>query len=338
MMLTVSSGNAERCPTCRAGALRTLRTADELSGDAAWTAGFFTSALPGVSGGMLKDTAVFTRSRRAYLIYCQKCGTVMRRELEPYSREEVLYRDDAYDDELLDDMRRRFLKAYEGDRDWLMGLPLEPGARVLEVGSYVGAFLEFARQAGWRAVGIDPGRQIVDYARRLGGEVLHAPFSATAVRRELEDVRFDAVWILNCFEQLPNLASALRDVRELLKPHGLLVIRTPSGDFVRLLYRLRAQRLARTLMAGTNLGGVPYARCLTKRSLESLLLAHDFTDIAVRGHEPSSLAATAFRQTWLRSGRARKLLYAGSTAATGRYCHPWMYATARRDNRHGHSH
>jgi SAM-dependent methyltransferase len=144
---------------------------------------------------------------------------------------------------------------------------------------------------------------------------------------------FDAVWIPNCFEQLAEPpASTLDRVRRLLRPRGLLVLRTPTADFVSLAYRCPAP-VGRLLLSGSNLTGVPYLRCYSEPALRQLLEGAGFTRIAARGRFPTSLAASAYGSTPLAIRSVRDPLFGLVSRLRRRLCFPWMDVTARRPPR-----
>ena len=90
---------------------------------------------------------------------------------------------------------------------------------------------------------------------------------------------FDAVFVMNCFEQLPDPAVTLRGLRRLLRDDGSLVIRTPDADFVR-----DAHTPALRATAGrTGVLGVPFVRCLSSHALDEMLRAGHFQPVASRG-------------------------------------------------------
>ncbi|HEU4887047.1 MAG TPA: class I SAM-dependent methyltransferase, partial [Thermoanaerobaculia bacterium] len=104
---------------------------------------------------------------------------------------------------------------------------LRSGARVAEVGSYVGGFLSTARDWGWNAIGVDIGSDTSRFSRALGFEVRSLPLEECGFERE----SFDAVFIWNCFEQLAAPRVTLAEVHRILRPFGVLVIRVPDADF-----------------------------------------------------------------------------------------------------------
>jgi len=101
-----------------------------------------------------------------------------------------------------------------------------PG-RILDVGCGTGEFLAEMSRHGWEAVGLDQDGEAVEYARRAYGldaqTVDIEDFSAV-------DESFDVVTFWHVLEHLPNPKGALRQVRRILKPDGLLLLAVPNID------------------------------------------------------------------------------------------------------------
>src|SRR5690606_17033275 len=94
-----------------------------------------------------------------------------------------------------------------------------------------------------------------------------------------DDDGYDAVAIVNCFDQLPDPASAARHARRLLRRNGVLLIRVPNGAFYD---RLREHTFADALLAANNLLSFPYRTGFTPRSLRRLLARAGFRTLSVR--------------------------------------------------------
>jgi 2-polyprenyl-3-methyl-5-hydroxy-6-metoxy-1,4-benzoquinol methylase len=107
---------------------------------------------------------------------------------------------------------------------------LVPGRRLLDVGCAAGFFLEAARWRGWSVEGVEVSAYASEQARReLGLEV------RTGSVTDLEEgpARFDAVTLWDVIEHLERPDLALRKVRALLRPGGVLAVSTGDlGSFV----------------------------------------------------------------------------------------------------------
>jgi 2-polyprenyl-3-methyl-5-hydroxy-6-metoxy-1,4-benzoquinol methylase len=102
-------------------------------------------------------------------------------------------------------------------------LPL-PGASVLDIGCAGGAFLEAARHFGYDAVGLEPSRFLVEQGRARGLN-LH---QGTIDQHALPEGAFDMVCLWDVIEHLADPGEALRRIRPLLKPGGVLLVNYPD--------------------------------------------------------------------------------------------------------------
>ena len=212
--------------------------------------------------------------RPARIATCPGCGTLWR--ATPGLRRAVTewYRRDRYEPRTLERFHDAEYESLCADGTWVSSL-LEPGSRVLEIGSYVGAFLRYAAERDCEVIGLDVGDDTRRFCRSIGYDV-----------RRPDDVDmaalgpFDAVWILNCFDQLPDPAQVLDECRAALAPGGLLVIRTPDAAAIHAAYRHGGRDRLRALKAG--LWGVPFLFCFTRPALERMLHAAGFREVGFR--------------------------------------------------------
>ncbi|NVM20231.1 MAG: class I SAM-dependent methyltransferase [Desulfobacterales bacterium] len=99
------------------------------------------------------------------------------------------------------------------------------GGRLLEIGCYVGAFLNMAKQNGWTCYGIEPSFVISDYAMKTYGINVFPGFLAES---DFQSNFFDVVAMFHVLEHLPSPRKELREIHRILKPDGLLVIEVPN--------------------------------------------------------------------------------------------------------------
>lgn len=99
------------------------------------------------------------------------------------------------------------------------------GARTLDVGCATGDFVKMAAEYGFDAWGCDYSQAVVSRGHRqhklqiVHGQVENIPF---------DDESFDVVTLLQLFEHLPDPLTALREVRRVLRPSGLIFLETPN--------------------------------------------------------------------------------------------------------------
>ena len=269
------------------------------------------------------DLTEFMHGSEGLLEVCAGCGVTVRLEDSPAS-----YEIDAYDPGLLQTLYPRYLHAFHAKANSYR--PLLPArADVLEVGSHLGAFLQAAEEWGWRPRGFDIGRETTAFARSQG----HSVF-----REAVEDARLtarsaDAIFIWNCFEQLPDPRRVLGACYELVRPGGLLVVRVPNIEFYRRKRRERRRALPTAIrsLAFNNLLGFPYLTGYGPSSLSGLLERHGFSPIA--GYN-STLLTVPYPRMSRRLAREIEItqsLWSAPTASDPRRLNaPWLEVVCRK--------
>ncbi|MEK7275779.1 MAG: class I SAM-dependent methyltransferase [Chloroflexota bacterium] len=96
------------------------------------------------------------------------------------------------------------------------------GRRLLDVGAYIGVFVEVAKAAGWKAEGIEPSGWAVGEAQKLGLAVRQG----TLATGGYSENSFDAITLWDVIEHFDDPQAELRQVLRLLKPGGVVVIHT----------------------------------------------------------------------------------------------------------------
>lgn len=96
------------------------------------------------------------------------------------------------------------------------------GRRLLDVGAYVGVFVEVARAAGWDAVGVEPSAWAVREAQRSGLPVRQGTILSGGYPPE----SFEVVTMWDVIEHFGDPRAELDQVFRVLKPGGIVVIHT----------------------------------------------------------------------------------------------------------------
>ena len=99
-----------------------------------------------------------------------------------------------------------------------------PGARVLDIGTAGGAFLDAATRFGYRATGMEPSRDLVERGAARGLDI----HQGTIDSHDFAPGTFDMITLWDVIEHLTDPAGALVKIRELLKPDGVLLINFPD--------------------------------------------------------------------------------------------------------------
>jgi 2-polyprenyl-3-methyl-5-hydroxy-6-metoxy-1,4-benzoquinol methylase len=252
-----TAADPANCPSCGRACSETIATRDEVAREIVVRDVFYRRRLGLQSrrDADRRDVLDVAFARPATVHRCTHCDIFVRSD---GGASEAIFASDRYSERTLESLRR-FHEASFAAKEWLPEL-LPRGARVLEVGSYVGGFLDVARSLDWDATGLDIGEDTTRFTRERG----HQVGAASLEELELPARAFDAVFIWNCFEQLSEPRRVLERSRELVSPGGLVVIRTPDAS----LYS--AKHDDQRFLAYSNLLGFPHRYGFTRRSLERL--------------------------------------------------------------------
>jgi SAM-dependent methyltransferase len=100
----------------------------------------------------------------------------------------------------------------------------QKGAKVLDIGTAGGAFLDAAQRFGYNAVGLEPSSFLVGQGKKRGLNIEQG----TIDNHTFEPESFDMVCLWDVIEHLTNPKAALLTIRNLTKPTGILLINYPD--------------------------------------------------------------------------------------------------------------
>jgi SAM-dependent methyltransferase len=108
---------------------------------------------------------------------------------------------------------------------------------LLEIGCGLGYLLNFFKQDGWDAVGIEPNAGLGMCARRdLGLTAI----DGTLEEAKLESASITVATMMHVIEHVPDPLATLKEVHRILKPGGCFVMETPRYDT--LMFKLLGRR------------------------------------------------------------------------------------------------
>jgi SAM-dependent methyltransferase len=139
---------------------------------------------------------------------------------------------------------------------------------LLDLGCWVGFLLAEAGRRGWSTLGVEPSAFASAYAREnLGLDVQTEDLFAA----DLGDRTFDAVFLGDVIEHLPDPGGALERIRPMLADGGVLAMALPDAG----------SRLARAMGARWWSVIPTHVHYFTRRSMRTLLERHGYEALAI---------------------------------------------------------
>ncbi len=149
---------------------------------------------------------------------CEACGHV---QLADVVDPERLFRNYVYVSSTASSFVEHFRRYAE---EVIQRAQLQPGSKVLEIGSNDGTFLRWFREAGMTVLGVDPAEAIAAEASRQGIRMVPEFFDLALARRLREQGwEVSVVAANNVFAHVDDLHDLLEGVACLLRPDGLFV-------------------------------------------------------------------------------------------------------------------
>lgn len=161
----------------------------------------------------------------AQIVQCNHCGYVYANPRWPSEALLQAYTD--VQDEVYEREREgreltfeKHLKAVE--KAWGEG----KRGRMLDVGAYIGVFVEVARQRGWDAWGLEPSAWAYKTAQQRGVPMIQGTLDSPEVQAQ----SFDIITMWDVIEHVDDPQGELRKAYHLLKPGGMVVVHTMDID------------------------------------------------------------------------------------------------------------
>ena len=158
------------------------------------------------------------------IVRCRACGLLYVNPRLPVADLEQLYSDQVISPASYYVRTEAQDERSFADRVALIERWRKPG-RLLDLGCGPGTFSIAARARGWTTVGLDINATSVAHCRARGLEVIGGAFPHPALAGET----FDVVAMNDFLEHLTDPVGALRTVRTLLAPGGVVFISTPDA-------------------------------------------------------------------------------------------------------------
>ena len=267
--MTATSYELTSCIVCSSSEAHELLSVDDAKQEIEQLWEYHQKRLrPEIPADHLMDRVAFSQRAPLRLVRCDDCGLVYRNPVERAIEVADIYENDGPSEAVLRALHDTQRLAYDAQAARLTEIFGRRGTGI-EVGSYVGAFLAAARDAGWNFAGVDVNVRTNDFTRSLGFQVHDGTIESLDADR-----RADVVAIWNCLDQLVDPASAVRAARSHLASGGMLAVRVPNGACYaafRPLLGSPLAALAREWLAQNNLLGFPYRYGFTATALTRLV-------------------------------------------------------------------
>ncbi|MFH1857942.1 MAG: class I SAM-dependent methyltransferase [Candidatus Omnitrophota bacterium] len=203
MAVDCKKENLGSCPVCQGGSLTRYRRAKRAEVPVP-------HSITRASYGTPKD-----------LLRCLECGVIF---VHPFPAPEGLlaaYRDMKDETYFEEEQLRRVI----AERSLGLIERFAKRGRLLDVGCFLGFFLDVARSHGWDCSGVEPSRWARKIAEdRFGLKIVGESLEAS----HLPESAFDVVTLIDTLEHLPQPQAALSEARRVLKEGGFLYLSTPD--------------------------------------------------------------------------------------------------------------
>jgi 2-polyprenyl-3-methyl-5-hydroxy-6-metoxy-1,4-benzoquinol methylase len=173
-----------------------------------------------------KGDAEFLLNKDGFDLYrCPRCKLVFvyPQPTEEFLRKELYSYESGYQANRVEDLSKR--AEDKRARTVLDSLTkINPKGRILDVGCANGQFMYWAQKRGFEAAGVELNRRTAEVARGYGFEVYNGFLEEADFAQE----SFDAIFLGEIIEHVPNPRDFVGNCSKLLRPGGLIAITTPN--------------------------------------------------------------------------------------------------------------
>lgn len=159
--------------------------------------------------------------RHAQIVTCNRCGHVYANPVWD-DRELLTLYADVEDKTYLEERIGRVLTFQHHLKALEKITGPGHGRKLLDVGAYIGVFVDVAREAGWDASGVEPSAWAVSTAADHNLSILQGTLDHPA----LQPNSFDVITMWDVIEHLSDPAAELAKAFALLKPGGIIAVHT----------------------------------------------------------------------------------------------------------------
>lgn len=159
-------------------------------------------------------------------VKCKACSLIFQNPQESLDTTKKRYQDSYFKYEV--ENQYNFFNLVKKTIDDFQVLPLLPEkARILEVGSATGLFLQYMDSLGYSSTGIEVCKESVEYGREhFKVNLLHTTLEESGLKPD----SFDFVHFSHLIEHLNDPRSFLKTISSLLRKKGYVVVTTPNAS------------------------------------------------------------------------------------------------------------
>lgn len=161
----------------------------------------------------------------AQIVQCNNCAYVYANPR--WSMETIISAyEDVEDETYVEEREGRELTFSKHLHDFERIVGQANGRTLLDVGAYIGVFVDVATKSGWQAMGVEPSVWGAEQATANGLNVIQG----TMENRELAGKAFDVVTLWDVIEHVDDPNAEIAKAFELLKPGGYVALHTMDVD------------------------------------------------------------------------------------------------------------
>jgi len=164
--------------------------------------------------------------KRHRIVQCQQCECIYTNPRAQWN-----YRDGStdFDSKLaLYKVFRLPQRRTSAEKYWSQLAYYRQTNRLLDVGSGYGFFLNYAKELGWDPTGVELAADQGAWCQREFGISVETDLSSKA----LEPGGYDVITMWDVIEHLTDPPNFLRRCHDLLRPGGVILIKTPNADIL----------------------------------------------------------------------------------------------------------
>ncbi len=163
-------------------------------------------------------------TKHSQVVKCNHCDLVYSNPQESFSTLLSGYKDVVDEEYLKTETFRKVLLTQHLN----MIERYKKSGKLLDIGCFVGYFIQLAKIKKWNAVGIEPSKWARSIAKDRGLTIIGTNIETTLLKKNT----YDVITLWDVIEHLPNPRNIIKKIHGLLKSDGIVAIGTPNIESV----------------------------------------------------------------------------------------------------------